>query len=195
MARIAILLTLLALLSGQLRGQGERLQGRWVGTHLGEALHLDFYGDTMVVVNDRYAAHFRATPDSVIVRGDTAFAVRHWSVLDRLLLETAEGKVITMTRQSILARPIEGMWRGAPPGAGDRTVLLELFRGGTARWRLAPEGSWTSGEWDRRSRVIEFTWLPDSTVWTGRYDPLGEALLFDEAPPVGAAVVLRKVYR
>lgn len=185
-----------ALLHAGVDEQEPEIRGRWVGTHQGRSLHLDFHGDTMLVVNDRYVLDYRVTFDSLMAFGDTSFAVAYWFALDRLLLATAEGAVVTMSRQNELARPLHGfMWRGSPSRQSDQEMHLEMFRGGIARWRLLPSGEWVNGDWDRTSRVIEFTWLPDSTVWAGRYDPLGEALLFEETFPGGGAVVLRKVYR
>lgn len=171
------------------------VEGRWVGTHLNHALHLDFYGDSMVVVNDRFPAGYHASPDSLVVWGDTAFAVSYWFSLDRMLLRTADGNVITMSRQSELARPIQGRWQGSPLGRGDRTIVLQLERGGAARRRTVPVGPWVQGEWDRSSRTIRFMWLPDSTVWTARHDPLGEALLFSETDEETGTLILRKVWR
>jgi hypothetical protein len=176
--------------------QQPQLRGRWVGTHQGQVLYLDFHGDSMLVVNDRYVLDYNVTFDSLTAFGDTSFAVAYWFAVDRLLLATAEGNVVTMNRQSELARPLHGFrWHGAPTRQSDQQIHLEMFRGGVARWKLMPTGEWVDGEWDRSSRVIEFTWFPDSTMWTGRYDPVGEALLFEEAFPESGAVVLRKVYR
>lgn len=179
--------------------QSAQLTGRWVGTLNNQSLHLDFYGDTMVVVNDRYALNYRATYDSVIVwgssPGDTAFAVRYWFSMDRLLLQTVEGKVVTLSQQDLLARPIDGRWRGSPVGKGEVTVELRMSRGGIAQRRVIPGGAWVQGEWERRSRNIRFTWLPDSIVWMAYYDPLGEALLFDSTEAEIGTLVVRKVYR
>lgn len=194
--RTTLLLVLLTLGASPTLAQqlSSRLEGRWVGTYTSQSLHLDFYGDTMLVVNDRYPLDYRVTYDSLIVWGDTAFAVRYWFSLDRLLLETANGRVLTMARQSPLARPIEGLWRGSPIGQSRRTVTLRMWRGGTAQRRVSSGGGWVEGEWSRRSRTIEFTWMPDSTVWTASYDPLGEALLFEQTENLGT-LVLRKVWR
>lgn len=175
------------------------LEGRWVGTHNHSPLHLDFYGDTMVVVNDRWALDYRATFDSLIVwgrqAGDTSFAVRYWFSLDRLLLQTDEGKTITMTRQDELARPIDGRWQGSLAGRAGTDVVLRMLRGGSAERRIVPGGEWVRGEWERRSRIIRFTWLPDSSVWIAHYDPQGEALLFDSTEAGIGTLILRKVYR
>jgi len=167
---------------------------RWVGTHDNQPLVLDFYGDSMVLVNDEYVADFSLQDRSISVFGDTSFTVRYWFALDRLLLETEDGAVLTMAEQDPLARPMFGTWRGSEISSG-RRIELWLGRGGVARWRHLPGGGWTGGEWDRASRSITFTWLPDSTVWTAQYDPPGGALLFEQMPPEQGMVVLRHVYR
>lgn len=193
--RASLLLFGLLVLPAALGAQADpRLAGRWVATHQGQPLHFDFYGDTMVVVNDHYALDYRATFDSLVAYGDTSFAVAYWFSLDRMIVQTIEGNVVTMTRQSPLARPINGRWIGSPAGDGS-VVQLEMGRGGVARWRHASAREWVQGEWTRRSRIIEFTWMPDSTMWVGRYDPFGEALLFDEIYEGGGTAVLRKYYR
>jgi hypothetical protein len=168
---------------------------RWVGTHEGRPLVLDFYGDSMVVVNDVHVADYNVSGRRLSVSGDTSFAVTYWFALDRLLLETDAGVVLTMAQQDLLARPMFGQWVGtlSSSGAG---VELYLGRGGVARWRTAGRG-WTDGEWNRRSRTIVFTWMPDSTEWAAQYDPLGAALLFEdteEEDGLGFAV-LRHRYR
>lgn len=192
--RLHLLLSLVA--AASLAGaQAPILQGRWVGTHNNRPLHLDFYGDTMVVVNDTYPASYQATYDSLMVSGDTAFAVSYWFSLDRLLLRTMDGKVVTMSRQDELARPIQGVWRGSPVGKPDRVVQLQMARGGIARRRSIPGGTWVDGEWNRRSRTIQFTWMPDSLVWVASYDALGQALLFNETDDSTGTLVLRKVWR
>lgn len=167
---------------------------RWIGRYDNQPLALDFYDDTMVVVNDQFAASFRATYDSLAVFGDTSFTVAYWFSMGRLLLQTRDGKVVTMSRQSDLARPIEGLWRGSSPSDG-QAVVIQMWRGGAARRRTLPEGAWIDGQWDRNSRMIQFTWRPDSTTWTATYDPLGQALLFTDANPTVGTLVLRKVYR
>jgi len=167
---------------------------RWVGTHENRPLVLDFYGDSMVIVNDDYVDGYSVEDRRLSVFGDTSFTVKYWFMLDRLLLETDDGTVLTMAEQDPLARPMFGTWRGAEIASG-RRIELWLGRGGVARWRRLPGSGWTSGEWDRTSRSIEFTWLPDSTVWTAQYDPPGGALLFEEMPPESGMVVLRHVYR
>lgn len=193
--------TLLAIALLAVPVQHSQLTGRWVGTHNLQPLYLDFHSDTMLVVNDLYVVDYVATPDSLYVLADgigadTAFAVRYWFSGGKLLLSTAERSIITMSPQNELARPLHGFaWQGSPSRMPDQEIQLQLFRGGIARWRLAPEGQWVNGQWDRTSRVIEFTWLPDSTLWLGRHDPRGEALLFDETFPGSGAVVLRRVYR
>ncbi len=171
-----------------------RLLGRWVGTHHGRPLHLDFYGDSMLVVNDQHALYYQATRDSLYAAGDSSFAVEYWFALDRLLLQTVEGNVVTMSAQDQLARPIEGRWLGTPT-RGDQQIELVMRRGGIAEWRPLPGGTWTRGEWDRRTRIISFTWLPDSTEWSGQYDPANNTLLFEETYEASGAVFLRRAFR
>ncbi len=172
----------------------DSLLRRWVGTHQNAPLHLDFFGDTMVVLNDDEALSYRVTGDSLYVWGDTSFAVTYWFAADRLLLRTIEGNIVTMSEQDTYARPIWGRWQGSPIGKSER-IELNLLRGGVASWRLVPGGRWVTGEWNRRTRFISFTWDPDSTLWDGIYDPDGGALLFDSTFAESGTVVLRKVYR
>ena len=173
---------------------------RWVGTHKNRPLFLDFYSDTMLVVNDVRVTSFYTTRDSVVVLGDTSFAVHYRFALDRLLLRTEEGNVITMSRQGPLARPLWGRWLGEPSRMSGQQIELRLFGNGTAWWRRIPGGEVIEGEWDRFSRIITFTWLPDSavsdsTVWTGLYDPMANQLVFEETIPEGGVTVLHRFYR
>lgn len=172
----------------------DRLLNRWVGTHQAAPLHFDFYGDTMLLLNDETPLSFSVDGDSLTAWGDTTFTVRYWFAMDRLLILTAESTVVTMARQDRMARPIWGDWRGSPIGRNQR-VQLDLLRGGVARYRVLPGGTWHAGEWNRTARIISFTWEPDSTEWEGRFDPAGAALLFDSAYAGSGTVVLRKVYR
>jgi hypothetical protein len=169
--------------------QGHPILKRWVGTHEGRPLVLDFYGDTMLVVNDEYLTGYRLTDRTLTVFGDTSFTVDYWFALDRMMIETEDDVLITMAEQDLLARPMFGRWIGSGFSTGQR-VELYLGRGGTARWRKVPGGAWTDGEWDRSSRTITFTWLPDSTTWIAQYDPLGSALLFEESGIDGETIVL-----
>jgi len=168
---------------------------RWVGDYRGRPLNLDFYGDTMLVVNDRYALDFEATSDSVIAYGDTSFAVHYRFALGRLLLRTEEGSIITMAPQPPLARPLFGRWLGGSGRNGNGQIELLMYAAGTARWRWIPGGTWTEGEWDRTSRIILFTWLPDSVAWSGLYDPGGNSLLLEETTPEIGSVILRRFFR
>ncbi len=171
-------------------GQGNnRLLGRWVGTHADRPWWLDFYGDTMLVVDDTLIVNFRATRDSLIAYGDTSFSVAYWLVRDRMMVQTANGEIITMAPQDPLARPIHGDWRGDG-------VRIRIWRGSVVSSRDA-SGTARSGEWQRRSRTIIFTWLPDSLVWTAQYDPLGPALLTTVVEPDSSTrtVILRKMLR
>lgn len=195
MRTVAVILALLAVTASQGSRQADDLLRRWVGTHHGRPLYLDFYDDTMLVVNDEYPTDFLATRDSLIAMGDTSFAVSYWLVLDRLLIETEEGRVVTMAQQDLLARPLHaGRWRGTSIG-GESTIELRMARGGNAAWRRLPGGRWTRGEWDRNTRLINFTWEPDSTSWTAFYDPYGNALQFEELEPGSGTVILRRAFR
>jgi hypothetical protein len=194
--RFTIVMTLvLAVVVLAATGQDAGLLKRWVGTHEGRPLVLDFYGDSMVVVNDVHVADYSVRGRRLSVSGDTSFTATYWFALDRLLLETDAGVVLTLAQQDLLARPMFGQWVGAlsPSGTG---VELYLGRGGVARWRTAGSG-WTDGEWNRRSRTIVFTWMPDSTEWSAQYDPLGAALLFEETEGENGLgfAVLRHRYR
>jgi len=175
--------------AGAVDTQSERrLMNRWVGIHDGRQWWIDFYGDTLLVVDDTLVLGFRTTRDSLIAYGDTSFAVSYWFVRDRLLIQTVEGDIVTMAPQDLLARPLSGEWRGT-------RILLRMLRGGDALWRDLSGGRWTYGEWDRRTRTITFTWLPDSTVWTAQYDPPAAALLFQEIRPGAGPVILHRAYR
>jgi hypothetical protein len=171
-----------------------RLADRWVGTQDGRPLHLDFYGDTMLVVNDERALYYVATRDSLFATGDTTFAVAYWFSYDRLLLETEDRKVLTMSRQDPLARPLEGRWLGSAT-IGDDPIDLRMFRGGTAVWRSRPTQQWIDGEWDRVTRFIAFTWFPDSVQWKAQFDPAHNTLLFEETYEGSGPVFLRRVFR
>lgn len=205
MRTLAVLCTLIAVSASGAGQQESRLLQRWVGTHYNRPLHLDFYGDTMLVVNDRYAVDYYVVDDSLIAYGDTSFAVSYWFARDRLLLQTEEGRIVTLSRQLELARPLHGgRWRGGEIGADDDMELV-LMRGGIARWRTYPGGEWDNGEWDRSTRIITFTWfpdtagvdeeVPDSVQWVAQYDPEGSALLFPETIPDKGTVVLRRILR
>ena len=191
--RVAAVFVLVAagLLVGATAQEGALLK-RWVGTHEGRPLTLDFYGDSMVVVNDEQVADFQVSGRRLTVRGDTSFTATYWFAMDRLLLETETGVVLTLAPQDLLARPMFGQWVGT--SISGRGLELYLGRGGVARWRAAGSG-WVNGEWDRRSRTIAFTWMPDSTSWAAQYDPLGAALLFEVMEPDTGIVVLRHRYR
>ncbi len=205
MRTLAVLCMLIAV-SASGSGQEESpLLQRWVGTHYNRPLHLDFYGDTMLVVNDVYAVDYFVVDDSIVAYGDTSFAVSYWFARDRLLLQTEEGRIITLSEQLKLARPLHGgRWRGGEIGTDDDTELV-LRRGGIARWRTYPGGEWSNGEWDRSTRIITFTWfpdtagvdeeVPDSVQWVAQYDPEGSALLFPETIPDKGTVVLRRILR
>ena len=200
MTSAAPLLLVVVLAAGVAARQGSQcetsLKGRWVGLHHNETLELDFYGDTMLVVNDKYAANYRATSDSLIATGDTTVTARYWFSVCRLLLEAPDGSVITMTAQQPLARPLTGRWvgeLGTPDGA---RAELRLAPGGTARWHRLPNGPWTDGEWERETRIITFTWAGADTIpWIGHYDVEGNALLFDHTVPGSRTSIFQRVFR
>ena len=173
----------------------DTLQTRWVGTHLGRPLHIDFYADTMVIVQDRFVCDYEATRDSIIVFGDTTFSVHYRFALDRMIVRTDSGGVITMSAQGTLARPLRGNWFGTPGRMRDSLIELQMNASGAAYWRTLPRGQWIEGEWDRFSREITFTWLPDSTEWVGMYKPARSQLLFDSTFAESGVTILRRFFR
>jgi len=169
------------------------LAHRWVGMHNRRPLQFEFYGDTMLVVDDEHVLDFRLTSDSLIAFGDTTIVGQYRLVMQRLLLQTSEG-VVTMATQLPLARPLTGRWRG-PLGTDDGVETeLEIYASGTARWRRLPGGRWTSGEWDRETRVVTFTWS-DESEWRGQYDPVGNAMLMETTVAQAQPTILRRVFR
>jgi hypothetical protein len=169
------------------------LAHRWVGVHLGRPLQLEFYADTMLVVDDEHALDFRLTGDSLVAFGDTTIACQYRLAMGRLLLQTPVG-VVTMAVQSALARPLTGRWRG-PLGTDDGVEAeLVIFADGTARWRRLPEGRWTGGEWDREMRAVTFTWA-DESEWRGQYDPIGNAMLYEVTVLNSQPTILRRIFR
>jgi hypothetical protein len=193
-----VLLALLPLAPAALSAQipaDTVLLHRWVGTHDGRPLVLEFYDDTMLVVNDRYPLSYRLTPDSIIGFGDTTVVARWWMSVGRLILETPSGE-ITMAELPPLARPVAGRWTGGLGDAAGTNIELQVFANGTARWRTLPEGAWTQGEWDREARVLTFTWHDaDETDWSGQYDPIGNAILFEQTVPGSGTSILRRAFR
>jgi hypothetical protein len=156
----------------------------------------------MLVVNDLHVTSFYHTPDSLVVYGDTSFAVRYEFRLDRMLLHLRGGGTITMSSQPLTARPIFGgtiaTWgRWVANLSNGTRLLLQILRGGnTARWRPLTGGSWTQGEWNRDARTITFTWRPDSSTWVGSYDATGHQIIFEEtAPGTGVAIFRRAFFR
>lgn len=194
---LVFVLTAVALtLSGFTQLQDDNpLLKRWVGTHKGQTLFLDFYSDTMLVVDDSRVADFIATNDSIVVFGDTSFAVHYRFAQGWLLIRTEEGDVITMSSQGPLARPLWGRWLGRVSRMGNRMMELQIRGNGTAYWRWIPGGEITEGEWDRFSRILTFTWLPDTVVWNGLYDPMQNQVLFEEAVEGSGVVVLERFFR
>lgn len=169
------------------------LAHRWVGVHRGRGLQLEFYADSMLVVNDVHVLDFRLTNDSLVAFGDTSVLGRYRIVLQRLLLDTPDG-MVTMAIQDVLARPLTGRWRGSLGTPDGEETELVISPDGTARWRRLPAGAWAYGEWDREMRVITFTWS-DESEWRGQYDPVGNAMLFEVTVPDAEPTILRRVFR
>lgn len=183
------------------RGEDPLLR-RWVGHHKNRPIWFDFYGDSMLVVNDEHALDFWFTWDSLVAWGDTSFAVRYRFSYDRLLITTESGTLFTMAPQTILARPLDAPTRAGQPGlwvagTAQGNIELQLWRGGTARWRQVGGGSWQSGEWSRDAREIELIWAPetpDSSVWRGQYDA-PRAIIFEETYPGSGITIFRRQVR
>jgi hypothetical protein len=198
-----LLLALLAALVTPVQAQQDTvLLRRWVGFHQERPLTIEFYGDTMLVVGDQHALNYRLTFDSLVAIGDTSFAVRYRMSYGRLLLETAEGDVITMSPQPPLARPLTGRWVGDVDTAGTyQPAELVLRADRSARWRALPDGRLSTGEWDRETRRITLIW-ENGTEWSGLYDPQGNTLLLEPVSdstgtvqPGGATGILRRTFR
>jgi hypothetical protein len=190
--RLALAISALAFTVGvpPLQAQSsDSLFGRWVGTHGGRPLFFDFYGDSMLVVNDRYPLSFTYTRDSLRAYGDTSLAVQYFFSLGRMMIRNADGTWVTMSPQDLLARPMHGTWYS---DLGDgRRMIIYVQRGGPARWRMVPGGSWTVGEWERQARSLTFTWEPDSIVWQGYYDAPRALILEEDASPSGLSIFRR----
>ena len=200
MTHASPLVLLLALAAGVAARQGHQcetsLKGRWVGLHRNGPLELDFYGDTMLVVNDKFALNYRATSDSLIATGDTTLTARYWFSVCRLLLDTPDGALITMSSQQVLARPLTGRWVGDLGTPDGGRAELRLAADGRARWHLLPGGPWTEGEWERQTRIITFTWAgPDTIPWVGHYDVEGNVILFERTVPDAETTIVRRVFR
>ena len=198
--RLAILLSWLVLLPapqpGQQGGPCEtQLTGRWVGLHHQRPLLLEFYGDTMLVVNDQYPLNYRVTSDSLFATGDTTITARYWFSYCRLLLETPDGSEMTMTYQEPLARPLTGRWVGDLGPPVNATAEMQIAAGKPARSHVLPNGTWTQGEWERDTRLITFTWATDTIPWVGHYDPEGNAILFDHTVPGSGTAIFRRIFR
>lgn len=189
-----VLLALVAVPAGRQECETS-LRGRWVGLHRNETLLLEFYGDSMLVVNDQHPLSYRVTSDSLLAGGDTTLSAHYWFSYCRLLLEAPDGSMITMASQRVLARPLTGRWvgdLGTPDGAQGE---LRIAAGGTARWHPLPDGPWKDGEWERETRIITFTWAADSIPWVGHYDPEGNALLFDHTVTGSRTAIFHRVFR
>lgn len=203
MRTLAVILLACAAAPAAAQQPDSLLLGRWVGIHKeNRSLTLEFYGDTMLVVGDRYPLNYRLTADSIIATGDTSLAVRYRRSFGKLLLEPADGDIITMSPQIPLGRPLIGHWVGDVDTAGTTQTAelwLDVQRG--ARWRSMPNGKWAIGEWDRQTRKVTMTW-ESGGEWSGLYDPLRNTLLLEPVTdstgveqPGGATGVLRRVFR
>lgn len=171
------------------------LAHRWVGMHQGGPLQFEFYGDTMLVLNDHTVLDFRLSVDSLVAVGDTIVQGRYQLALGRLLFSTPDG-VVTMAVQSALARPVTGRWTGTMGTVDGAAMEIQVFASGVARWRVLPSGPWTDGEWERNMRFVSFIWADDeATEWTAQYDPTGNALLFEQTGAETEATVLRRIFR
>jgi hypothetical protein len=202
-----------------------RILKRWVGAKVnGLPLWLDFFSDTMLVVSDnasQYPVDFALGPRTVTIYGNAGlshmlyhafhlrhsdgedfypqseFVLRYRFSLEKLLIEY-DGVTITMTEQSPLARKIEARWVADLP---DGTQMeLRMDRQGNVRYRVIPGGSWRWGEWERRSREIEFDWSPDSLVdstkiWTGLFDAPGQQIVLDSIGPGTSVTIFRRIIR
>ena len=173
---------------------------RWVGTYKGNVLNFEFYGDTMLVVNDKLGLSVRITEDSIVAKatvptGDTTVAGRYRLAVGHLLFEGADGIVVTMSAQTPLARPIGGRWLGEL-GMGDRPAaeLMVDRVENTAAWRKVGDQKWIRGEFERSTRTVTFTWA-DNTEWTGQYDPIANTILFEQTVPESSASVFRRTFR
>ncbi|MFQ5550700.1 MAG: hypothetical protein ACE5FJ_05635 [Gemmatimonadales bacterium] len=195
---LAVLASTSSATSAQDGGRRAPLSGRWVGVKSNvptRGFWIEFFNDSLLVVDDRYPLRYVLTPDSLIAVGDTTVIAAYERVADRLLLYTPEGLVITMSPQSDLARPLAGLWIGELGLEQNDRAELVLFKNGAAQWRRVPGGEWQVGEWDRTVRTITLSWEADSTQWVGFHDPPGNALQFVNTLEGGGSVVFRKTFR
>ncbi len=167
--------------------QDTRILHRWVGAKFnGLPLWLDFYGDSMLVVSDRFnefPVQYVLTSRTLTVYGDSAliyllatafnpsraeedfgfqdrFEIRYRFSLEKLILEADGNRRITMSPQQTLARPIERRWMAML--ADGSQMELFLSTNGTVSRRSWPGGARTIGTWERQVRDIIFDWSPDS---------------------------------
>ena len=199
---LAVFLAALCL-PGAVRAQRDSvLASRWVGLHNGRTIQFEFYGDTMLVVDDAIPLTFRLTGDSLVATGDTLIVARWRYVLGHVLLDTPDGP-LTMSAQSFLARPLTGRWVGPLGDEAETMIEMRLHLGGTAYWRRFGAGGWTQGEWERESRLITFTWPnpragadnEEPLLWHGQYDPIGNNLLLQQTVEGSHGTILRRAYR
>lgn len=167
--------------------QDARILQRWVGAKFnGLPFWLDFYGDSMLVVSDRFnefPVQYVLTPRTLTVYGDSAlifllatafnpnradedfgfqdrYEMRYRFSLERLILEADGNRRITMTPQPTLARPIERRWMALLADGSQMELFLNT--NGTVSRRTWPGGARTVGTWERQVRDIVFDWSPDS---------------------------------
>jgi len=167
---------------------------RWVGMYREKPLQLEFYDDTMLVVNDRYPLDYRVTGDSLVAHGDTTLVARFRLVLGRLLLEVPGSDVVTMSPQPTIGRPLTGRWIGDLDPVKGVPAEIMITNDRVVRVRKLPSGAWTAGEWEREARKVRFTWQ-DQVEWIGQYDPIGNAILFDSTTSGSSSTVFRRRYR
>ncbi|MDH5642630.1 MAG: hypothetical protein OEY63_00390 [Gemmatimonadota bacterium] len=204
----------------------ETLYQRWVGMQINTLpIWLDFFGDSMLVISDRsanYPVNFRATRREITVYGEpevlrliaaafnsnraaddfsfrTQYTFTYRFSAGRMLIE-AEGTTITMSPQSVLARPLEATWRADLSGGGQMELLMD--RQGNVRYRNLPGGSWRWGKWERAGRemVLDFNpsnvEVPDSSrIWLGIYDADGQQLVMESVGEGTSITIFKRIIR
>lgn len=208
---VVVAMASLAGSAGSAQQRRDPLLRRWVGTHMGRPLFLDFHGDTMLVVNDIQIMDFWYGPDSVIAyNADTSFAIRYRFSYDKMLIETSEGRTVTMSPQPIQARPVFGGrgwdWGSWVARTGDDVIRLELTRIGARARYQKNRGPWKAGTWRRAGRTFEFDWegvgeteggaeTDSSLIWIAQFDAEGHQFIFDETEPGSGLAIFRRVFR
>ena len=175
-----------------------------MGTHQGRPLYFDFYGDSLLVVDDFRITNFDYDWNSLRVFGDTTFQVRYEFVLDRLIITTESGVVVTMAPQSIQARPLRPRLAQGPvvwtAETSNGQLQIRLSRGGAAAWRQLPGGRWITGRWNRSSNNVVFRWPnpnatepADSLSWFGQYDNPRAIIVSNPTRDIDLAIFRRRV--